>query len=648
MENFDSSSKKRSVEQLVSRLFERLNEDFVVIGRTHIRSWHAWLVIGLCVGVVVGILLVANNSGEFGRSNAATFTISDRVSANAQTNVRTQAGGGALLGAINAGESGNVTAGPTTAFLFTWWKVKWEQGLEGWSLQISLTKDVATANTPQNCASNSPTCIVSFPNAGIFPVSVKVTDNLYHKSVVQSTLVTVGGGGGLDSNCHNPEVANDTRGGPVLFNGGGHEYCSFGLGLWCDVPGLAGQPAGTRSVAQGYRVASPSMGDIYCDWQGSSNWSSAIQGNGPKGSHDASNATVSTGWTCDPDDYNQAITVHFYGDGPAGSGTLLGAATANLARESAVGDQCGGNANHGFSFSTPGSLKDGNEHRVYAYAINIGPATNNPLLAGSPKIIPVVSGGTIQGYKIIGNTAQQNPPAAETVTLDNGSPNTGNPYFFTNVPAGNHTVKVAVPSGWSVGYTLCINRTDCHGNTPTSGNSVNVDVPAGGYADLWWHYTSVPPSGDCTGGGYTGTNNVVGLSNGDTRFLCKDSRWYDCGWELNDPAWETKAANGQHVGGWTCNLPAAQWQKGTMTFAAKLNGSPWSGSVVVNYNAPNGSGSNLTIPAGTYTPLPIGSYTYSYVSGGPAGATFQNITPSGTQTLAANGTITFTFNFVSQ
>jgi hypothetical protein len=58
---------------------------------------------------------------------------------------------------------------------------------------------------------------------------------------------------------------------------------------------------------------------------------------------------------------------------------------------------------------------------------------------------------------------------------------------------------------------------------------------------------------------FTGTNNVVGLSNGDPRFLCLDNRWYDCGWESNDPSWETKISEGQQIGSYVCSLSTSQW-----------------------------------------------------------------------------------------
>lgn len=111
--------------------------------------------------------------------------------------------------------------------------------------------------------------------------------------------------------------------------------------------------------------------------------------NNPKGTHDTSTCTSSTGWTCDADNYNQALRVDFYANGPAGTGTFIGNTIANIAREQAVADQCGGNSNHGFVFNTPESLKDGINHLIYAYGINIG-SGNNTLLSSSPRTINCV------------------------------------------------------------------------------------------------------------------------------------------------------------------------------------------------------------------------------------------------------------------
>ena len=92
------------------------------------------------------------------------------------------------------------------------------------------------------------------------------------------------------------------------------------------------------------------------------------------------------GWACDPDDFNSAIDVHLYKDNPVGAGgILLSIVRANFQREAQVGLQCGGNSNHGFSFTLLDSLKDGKNHSIYAYAINIGTNSNNQELNGNPK-----------------------------------------------------------------------------------------------------------------------------------------------------------------------------------------------------------------------------------------------------------------------
>src|SRR3989344_5733592 len=51
----------KSNEKLVQNTLKILERDFIVVGKTRVRSWHAWLAIGLAAGV----LFVANRSGEF-------------------------------------------------------------------------------------------------------------------------------------------------------------------------------------------------------------------------------------------------------------------------------------------------------------------------------------------------------------------------------------------------------------------------------------------------------------------------------------------------------------------------------------------------------------------------------------------------------
>jgi hypothetical protein len=102
----------------------------------------------------------------------------------------------------------------------------------------------------------------------------------------------------------------------------------------------------------------------------------------PIGWLDIANCNIIRGWTCDADDYSQALTVTLY-EVINDQWVLVGSATANLTRETAVGTNCGGNTAHGFSIPTPANLKDGGLHAIYAFGINIG-AGGNKQLSGNP------------------------------------------------------------------------------------------------------------------------------------------------------------------------------------------------------------------------------------------------------------------------
>jgi hypothetical protein len=87
---------------------------------------------------------------------------------------------------------------------------------------------------------------------------------------------------------------------------------------------------------------------------------------------------------------------------------------------------------------------------------------------------------------------------------------------------------------------------------------------------------------------------------------------------------------------------------GTIQVKATLCGDPWptQGTGAVNYTLTPASGSAIngtTVPK-SFTVDP-GSWSCAYVSGGPPGAYFVDITPSATQSLSEGGTITFTLNF---
>lgn len=117
----------------------------------------------------------------------------------------------------------------------------------------------------------------------------------------------------------------------------------------------------------------------------------------PVGYHSDSSCSLTTGWACDADNYNQSLTVNLY-DGP-GFSKPLGSVTANEVRGSQVADQCGGIREHGFSFPTPNSVKDGLPHSIYAYATNLG-LGSDILLSQSPKNIMCGDESSLFDYRI--------------------------------------------------------------------------------------------------------------------------------------------------------------------------------------------------------------------------------------------------------
>jgi len=101
----------------------------------------------------------------------------------------------------------------------------------------------------------------------------------------------------------------------------------------------------------------------------------------PEGWLDAAECDVISGWARDSDT-TSAVQVHIYSDGPAGTGTFQGAATAGILRT----DLPFTDKYHGFALPTPFALKNGQSHTIYAYGIDSA-GGENPLLSGSPKSI---------------------------------------------------------------------------------------------------------------------------------------------------------------------------------------------------------------------------------------------------------------------
>jgi hypothetical protein len=90
------------------------------------------------------------------------------------------------------------------------------------------------------------------------------------------------------------------------------------------------------------------------------------------------------GWAIDPDDRASSIDIHFYIDGPSGSGgAYAGMVSTTILRED-INTAYSTTGNHGFSFQIPSEYCTSTDRTIYAYGIDLQ-GIDNPLLDQSPR-----------------------------------------------------------------------------------------------------------------------------------------------------------------------------------------------------------------------------------------------------------------------
>lgn len=139
---------------------------------------------------------------------------------------------------------------------------------------------------------------------------------------------------------------------------------------------------------------------------------------------------------------------------------------------------------------------------------------------------------------------------------------------------------------------------------------------------------------------------IVSCGSSTCPVVTNDLTWWKINWDSGKlpTGW---SASGSSNAEYLSKITSTQSAKGTIIWAATLDGDPWTGSIKVNGTTPVNTVSNYSITTGKYPNAPTGAYSYTYVTGGPTGATFLGIGPSSSQTISANGTKTFTFKFES-
>lgn len=154
---------------------------------------------------------------------------------------------------------------------------------------------------------------------------------------------------------------------------------------WFDPRTGAYTPIGSGFAPSGGQWAIPQKPDLR-DWL---LWVQASTD--PFGYHDGATGDYTYGWACDADDFSAALDIHFYLDGPYGSGTFVGFTRADQSR-SDLAALCGGYAAHFFNWNYPANIRDGRTHTIYAYAINAsGTGGVNRLLTNTPKTVLIPS-----------------------------------------------------------------------------------------------------------------------------------------------------------------------------------------------------------------------------------------------------------------
>ena len=92
------------------------------------------------------------------------------------------------------------------------------------------------------------------------------------------------------------------------------------------------------------------------------------------------------GWTFDPDQSSNSNGIDFYIDGPVGSGTFAGTDITDGLRPD-INSIYGITGNHAYAFRIPDNFRNGQQHSIYAYGIDLDDSSNasKALLGSSPK-----------------------------------------------------------------------------------------------------------------------------------------------------------------------------------------------------------------------------------------------------------------------
>ncbi|HVT56773.1 MAG TPA: FG-GAP-like repeat-containing protein [Thermoanaerobaculia bacterium] len=257
------------------------------------------------------------------------------------------------------------------------------------------------------------------------------------------------------------------------------------------------------------------------------------------------------------------------------------------------------------------------------YALTLG--TNDPAGGGVPTAAPPNSTGCPAGQYIAGQTVQltASPASGWTVGSWTGTQNDGSTASTnsTVMPASAWTAGVNYVRSGPANGTLAVQAT-LDGQPWNGAFTYQVTGPIAPFSGA-----SVPESFIEPPGSYT--VNYIGGGPPGAQFVG------------TTPA-STQAVSSNSTTTFTVNFSSAA---GRLYVNATLDGLSWSGALTFQVTGPGISFSGSSVPI--FYNEPAGTYSLQYLSGGPPNAHFQGIVPASSQVVAASGSTTFTFQFVT-
>ena len=187
------------------RFLQALQQDYVLVGKTRVHSWHAWVIIGACVGFFIALVLVANRSGELEPSRAA---ITGQVAAYAFD----EGSGTTIEDSSGNNNTGTLTNGPT-----------WTTGKIGGALSFDGVNDYVDLGNPLSLRPVNQITI----SAWINPTDVSTSKTIVSKDITGAVdyFFRVQGPGGV--RCNFEGLVLDLVGNYVLTNVWQHLACTY-------------------------------------------------------------------------------------------------------------------------------------------------------------------------------------------------------------------------------------------------------------------------------------------------------------------------------------------------------------------------------------------------------------------------------------